>query len=132
MSPFDAISKVKADCATRTARFYTFGVGFGGQGYWGNDWFSTREEAEAEYERRTVELREIYGAPGKFQWTGKFIEEPVAIMPGSTLLKGVRFVPLKKNGRKGVRVQTLHLYPISISEQQKAEVRQALPYLTIS
>jgi hypothetical protein len=82
------------------------GIGFGQAGYWGNRHFSTVELAEASYERYAAEIRASYST----QFSGKFIE--VAIKPVGTLIKGVRFINLKKNGKPGKIVHTVHLYKI--------------------
>jgi hypothetical protein len=117
MSPFDAVKEVTFDPDCRSARVNRFGIGFGQRGYAGNKHYPTIETAEAAFEAMIVDLRRVYGTPGR-NWTGKFIEEEMEINPGTTLLRRVRFVPLLKSGKQGKTIHTIYLYPIEVSAER--------------
>lgn len=136
MSPFDANLKItfrkNADGSwdLKNADVNRFGIGFGQKGFWGNQHFGTEAAATAEYERRLAELRAIYGTGNGRDWTGKFVEEEIPVV-NDVLIRGVRFVPLKKNGKRGLRVHTVHLYRIEVSDERLAEIRKALPGVNV-
>lgn len=123
LSPFDAALMTGFD-KSGAQRINRFGVGFGGQGYWGNEHFPTEEQAREAFDKRLADLRKIYGTPGRLQWTGQYREEtnPIA----GTLIAAIRFVPLKKNGKPGVRIQTVHLYRIEVTPEREQQIREAL------
>jgi hypothetical protein len=79
------------------------GIGFGQRGYWANRHFSTLELAEAAFDDYARETRAIYTR------MGKFIEEEIT---GGSLICGLRFVPLRKDGKRGKLIHTIHLYLI--------------------
>jgi hypothetical protein len=88
---------------TDTRKQPVAGIGFGQRGYWGNRHFSTVELAEAAFDDCARETRAIYTR------MGKFIEEEIT---GDSLIRGLRFVPLRKDGKRGKLIHTIHLYRI--------------------
>src|SRR4051794_36776952 len=113
MSPFDAIRKVTHSHDCQTARVNRYGIGFGQRGYWGNEHFPSLGLAEAAFEVHLIDLRRVYGTPGH-NWTGQFIEEEVALPPKVLTLRSVRFIPLRKDGKRGKTIHTVQLYRIDV------------------
>ena len=104
--------------AITTKKLPTIGIGYGQRGSWCNRHFASQEKAIAAFEKYLEEIRKIYGTPGH-NWTGKFIEENDLIAEGSTVLRAIKFTPLKKNGKRGATIHKAILYPIT---QQTAEI----------
>jgi len=123
LSPFDAIQRVEKIGDQWIVKRY--GIGFGQKGYAGNIHYATLELAQQAFETRLVDLRKVYGTPGR-NWTGKFIERESEPGMMGTLLRQVRFIPLKKNGKPGVTVHYVHLYRIDVRPGEIEAIEDAL------
>jgi hypothetical protein len=138
LSPFDAVSAVSfvknegGSYDTSRARVNRFGIGYGQKGFWGNQHFATEADARKAYEAKLADLRTVYGKPGR-NWTGRFIEESI---PGTDasgphhLIEGKRFVPLKKDGKRGKTIHTVHLYAMPPRHPVEL-IRKAMPTVEI-
>jgi len=115
------------------AKINRFGIGFGQQGDGGNKHYPTEQDARQAYERYLTKTRAIYAKSNGRDWTGQFIED--RIPANAFLVEGVKFVPLKKNGKRGVRIHTVYLYRMEIKPEMEQAIREAIreafPHLTI-
>jgi hypothetical protein len=131
MSPFDAINA----CTSIDGVWHLnrFGMGFGQAGYAGNKHFATEEAAREAYEKYLAETRVIYGTPKApnrpgMPWTGKYVEE-IKTGAGPLYICGVRFVNLKKDGKRGKIIHTVYLYRIEHCSERIDQIREAIRYI---
>jgi endo-1,4-beta-D-glucanase Y len=82
----------------------TFGIGFGQRGYWGNEHFATREEAEAAFDAEVTRARANFAA------SGRYIEREGT--PAGNQIKCIIHTSVLKSGKPGKIRHLTTLYRI--------------------